>query len=194
VDLVLQRPFYFGRKLTANFMAGLQALWISEEFTSNGKNLRFVSQNSTSFNPVAGSFSSASSQKSWALGPVFGFDSNWLLGGGLKIFGHASLSALYTSYITLISSVTGAISDINIANFTLSQENNYNTVNPVASCALGLGWGSYFYRNTFHFDLNLSYDFQVFWNQNVMGVLLESNGSPGNMSLRGLNVQARFDF
>ncbi|MBX9924398.1 MAG: hypothetical protein K2Y01_09840 [Rhabdochlamydiaceae bacterium] len=194
VDLVLQRPFYFGRKLTANFTAGLEALWINEHFTANGNNLLFVSVNDAIFNVVDGSFTSKMQQESWALGPKFGFDSSWLLGYGLKIMGSVSLSALYTSYITLTSSVTGAISDINIANFTLDQTDNYNTVNPVGTAALGLGWGSYLYKDKFHFDLSASYDFQVFWNQNVMGVLLESNGSPGNMSLRGLNVQARFDF
>jgi hypothetical protein len=194
VDLVLQRPFYFGRKLTANFVAGLEALWISEKFKANGGGLLFISTDSTSFGPVRGSFNSEIKQKSWALGPKFGFDSSWLLGYGLKIIGSVSLSALYTSYITLQSSVTGSISDINVANFTLSQEDNYNTVNPVGAAALGLGWGSYLYKDAFHFDISAAYDFQVFWNQNIMGVLLENNGSPGNMSLRGLNVQARFDF
>jgi len=194
VDLVLQRPFYFGRKLTANFIAGLEALWISEKFKANGSRLMFASVDSILFDSVGGTFSSETKQKSWAIGPKFGFDANWLLGYGLKIMGSASLSALYTSYITLESSITGAISDINIANFTLRQEDNYNTVNPVGTASLGLGWGSYLYEDKFHFDVSAAYDFQVFWNQNVMGVLLESNGSPGNMSLRGLNVQVCFDF
>lgn len=194
VDLVLERPFYLGRKLTANFIAGLEALWISETFKANGGRLMFAAVDSILFDSVGGTFSSKTKQKSWAIGPKFGFDANWLLGYGLKIMGSVSLSALYTSYITLESSVTGAVSDINIANFTLNQEENYNTVNPVGTAFLGLGWGAYLYQDKFHFDVSAGYDFQVFWNQNVMGVLLESQGSPGNMSLRGLNVQVRFDF
>lgn len=195
VDLVFERPFYLGRKLTANFIAGFQALWISEKFTGNGSDLSFVGTNSLIVNRLDGSFSSETKQKSWGLGPKFGFDSNWLLGSGIKIMSKASLSALYTSYITLSSSLTGVVSDISLANLTISQSDNYNTVNPVAEASLGLGWGSYLYNNNFHFDISASYDFKVFWNQNVVNaVLLESSGSPGNMSLRGLNVQVRFDF
>ncbi len=195
VDLVLERPFYFGRKLTANFIVGLEALWISQEFTANGSELSFIEPDSQTSDLLSNaSFSSYSKQKSWGLGPKFGINSSWLLGYGLKIIGTASLSALYTSYIKLITSTVGTISTFNLINLEMNQPGNYNTVNPIGTASLGLGWGSYFCNNSFHFDLLASYDFKVFWSQNVIDSLLNGNGSPGNMSLRGLNIQARFDF
>jgi hypothetical protein len=193
-DLLLQRPFYFGRKLTADLMVGLGALWIHQKFTANGSDLSFVEEDALVATAVDGSFSSVSKQKSWGLGPKFGLSSHWLLGYGIKIMGSASLSALYTRYTTLSTSVTGAVSSTSSANLHTNQKKNYNTVNPIGEASLGLGWGSYFCDDGIHFEISAGYDFKLFWNQNVVNTLINSNGSPGNMSLRGLNIQARFDF
>ncbi len=193
-DLSLQRPFYFGKKLTANFMAGLQALWITQKFTATGSDLSFVGAGAFVADSVSGSFNSYAKQKSWGLGPKFGLNSNWLLGYGIKIMGSISLSALYTRYTKLVTSVNGAVSDTDTADLQINQKKNYNTVNPVGEACLGLGWGSYFYNDQYHIDLSAGYDFKLFWNQNVLDTLVNSNGSPGNLSLRGLNVQVRFDF
>jgi hypothetical protein len=63
---------------------------------------------------------------------------------------------------------------------------------------LGLGWGSYFAHNTWHFDLAATYDFHVFWGENVMRAFrdLVSNveGTPGNLFMHGLTLTTRFDF
>ncbi len=193
-DLLLQRPFYFGRKLTADLMVGLEALWIDQKFTATGSDLSFVAADAFVATAVDGSFNSTSKQKSWALGPKFGLNSHWLLGYGIKIMGSASLSALYTRYTTLSTSVTGAVSSTSSANLHTNQKKNYNTVNPIAEASLGLGWGSYFCDDSIHFEVSAGYDFKLFWNQNVVNTLINSNGSPGNMSLQGLNIQARFDF
>ena len=194
VDLVLQRPFYFGKKLTANFVAAVEALWISQKFTGTGGDLSFLGSDALVAAVVSGSFNSVAYQKSWGLGPKFGFDSHWLLGGGVKIMSRVSLSALYTSYVKLSSTLTGAVSNINIASLEINQTDNYDTINPIGEAFLGLGWGTYFCNNNFHLDLSAGYDFKVYWSQNVLGSLVNSNGSPGDMSLRGLNIQVRFDF
>lgn len=194
VDLLLQNAFYVSRRLTASFHMGLEGLWISNTNKAIGKDLLFISQDSSTFDVVRGYFTSKQKQKSWALGPKFGMKADWLLGGGVKIIGDVAFSALYTSYINLLSSLTGSISNINIANFTVQQSQNYNTVNPVASASLGMGWGSYLYNHKLHFSISAAYDFYVFWNQNLLGILLDSNASPGNMTLRGFNGQVRFDF
>jgi hypothetical protein len=194
VDLLLERPFYMGRKLTANFLAGFEALWITQKFTATGSDLRFVSTNSNAPTAVNGTFNSYSQQKSWSIGPKFGLESNWLLGYGIKIVGSVAGSALYTSYIELQTATQGSVSNINIATLFFNQKKNYNTINPVAETSLGLGWGSYLYKNNLHFDILASYDFNVYWNQNLIDVLVNATGSPGNMLLHGLNIKARFDF
>jgi len=108
--------------------------------------------------------------------------------------GSMAMSALYTSYIRLNSQVTGSVSDVNLATLTIDQSHNYNTVNPVLQSSLGMGWGSYFAHNNMHFDVSACYDFNVFWSQDIINSLLNVGGSPGNMLLQGLNIQARFDF
>jgi len=193
-DLFLERPFYFGRKLTADLKLGLAALWIDQKFTATGSDLSFVEAAAFVATPVDGSFNSTIKQKSWGLGPKFGLTSNWLPGYGIKIMGSVSISALYTRYTTLSTSVNGAVSDTSSANLYTDGKKNYNTVNPIAEAFLGLGWGSYFCDEGIHFELSAGYDFKLFWNQNVVTTLVNSNGSPGNLSLQGLNVRARFDF
>jgi hypothetical protein len=78
--LELQRPFYFGKALTANFGMGLRGLWISDDVDAYGVH---------------------SEQKSWAVGPRFEFASSWLLGCGFKIMGDLAQSVLYTKYSQL---------------------------------------------------------------------------------------------
>lgn len=159
LNVLLQRPFYWGRKLTANFGFGLRALWLTNNLTYTSDELN---------------------QKSWALGPRVGLDTSWLLGAGFRFMADAGVSALYTSYTTFSNSFAAA-------------SDNYNTVRAITETALGLGWGSYFGdNNDFHFDLSASYEFNIYWDQNMAGVLV--GGTPRNNYLHGLNVAVRFDF
>ncbi len=141
------RPFYLGKMLTADFSTSLRGLWVSDQFKSDH-------------------------QKSWAVGPRFGFDSNWLLGSGFRLMGDLAQSVLYTRY----TQRPGA--------------DGYNTLRSVTESSLGLGWGSYFGdSNDFHFDLTVSYDFNVYWNQ-----FAQKGNNFDNVYLHGLNVGLRFDF
>ena len=74
------------------------------------------------------------------------------------------------------------------------------TSNPAAN--FGFGWGSYFGDNKWHFDMALSYDFEMFTNQNYMQVLanaqraqnIPSHYAFGDLFLHGLTLTFRFDF
>ena len=92
LNVLLQRPFYMGRKLTANFGFGLRALWLTNNLSYSSGDL---------------------DQKSWGLGPRFGLDSNWLLGAGFRLMANAGVSALYTSYTTLNGSLTSSHDNYN---------------------------------------------------------------------------------
>ena len=145
------RPFYFGKQLTANFACGLRALWVSNQFGDYNHD-------------------------SWSLGPRFGFESNWMMGSGFRIFGNLAQSVMYTRYS-------------NLSNLIVSG-NNYNTVRAVTDSCLGLGWGSYFGdSDDFHFDLKVGYDFNVYWDQQLTG-----GAYAHNVYMHGLNVGMRLDF
>jgi hypothetical protein len=194
LDGTLQRMFYQGSRLTARYSMGLKALWLNEYGQSNGTNLYFVGQNINFPVPLQGSFQTSAVLQSWALGPVFGFEANWLLGYGIRIESVLKGSLLYTSYTQLQFALTGQISDTGSADLLLDQSKKYNTVSPVLQASLGLGWGSYFCDQNLYFDLFLGYDFNVYWTRTVLDAVRNNTGAPGSLCLQGLNFRAGVDF
>ena len=195
LNVMLQRPFYWGRKLTANFGWGLRALWLSQRFSGSASNLTSYPAGASSELAVSGSLTSTFHQKSWGLGPRFAFDTNWLLGWGFRFMADAAASVMYTRYTHLDGTLNGGGTYGVTANLSTNSSTSYNTLRAVTETALGLGWGSYFGdNNDFHFDLSASYEFNVYWNQNMFGMVMAGDGAPGNTYLHGLNIAARFDF
>ncbi len=195
LNLSLQRPFYFGRKLTANFGWGLRGLWISQNLNATASGVTSYTSGGSGSGTGLADATSTFHQKSWALGPRFEFGTNWLLGCGFRFMADLAASILYTRYTSLEGTVTGGATSGVTASLTTNSSSGYNTLRAVTESSLGLGWGSYFGdNNDFHFDLSASYEFNVYWNQNMMGMVVNGNGSPANNYLHGLNIAARFDF
>ena len=188
LNLSLERPFYWGKKLTSNFGCGLRALWLSQHFTSDVSGLDAISLTGGSHVTLSGSATRTLQSKSWALGPRINVDSDWLLGYGFKVLGNAAASVLYTKYTDVSGSfkgdaVLGAHSLQNGS--TVSIKNGASALTPILETGLGLGWGSYFgSKDNFHFDLSVGYDFNILW-RGIAG---------GNLFLYGLNIGTRFDF
>ena len=79
--------------------------------------------------------------------------------------GDVSGSLLYTRYTKVSHSEnTAAMAQC----WKRSLFDEYNTVRPMADMSVGFGWGSYFDRQNYHFDLLATYDFNVLWGQNMM--------------------------
>lgn len=114
LDAGLQRPFYSGRKLTANFGAGLRALWLSQSKTTTFYDT-FVDAVS------AGTVSTYGHDKMWALGPRVEFDANWLFAMGFRFAGRFANSLMFASYTTL-----GGNSSINETDATYTLNANGN--------------------------------------------------------------------
>ncbi len=194
LDATLQRMFYQGKSLTARYSMGVKALWIDEYGTSYGSKLFFIGENIPFAVPLRGSFQTTSSINSWALGPVFGFQTNWLLGYGLRIEGNLRGSLVYTSYTKLQFTASGQFTDTGSSNLILSQPNHYNTVSPVLETSLGLGWGSYLCNRNLYLDLFVGYDFNIYWDRTMLDAVRQNNGAPGNLQLQGLNGRVGIDF
>lgn len=194
LNVSLQRPFYWGRKVTANIGAGLRGLWISQTVTGSASGVTAYPSGSLVPGASLSNSSSSFTQKSWAVGPRFELDTNWMLGAGFRIMADIAASVLYTNYTSLDGSVSGGVTDGITADLT-SNTSSYRTLRAVTETSLGLGWGSYFGdSNDFHFDLSASYEFNIYWNQNMAGMVINGHGSPSNTYLRGLNIAARIDF
>ena len=183
LDVLLQRPFYLGKKLTANFSTGLNALWITQNVKKSGNGFR---QELLTSSPLA--FSSRFSQdlSSWGLGPKFKLETNWNLGLGLQFMANLSTSLLYTSY-NLKDLLT-----INSTHSTFDTLHNYNVLRPITEAFLGLGWNRNLCNNRFHISTSAGYDFNVYWNYDMLNYITFKEKS--DIYLQGLNIQVRFDF
>lgn len=194
LNISLQRPFYLGRKLTMNFGWGLRALWIWQKLSFNASDLDALPVGSFSELSMNGPLQIASTQKSWALGPRFGLQTNWLFGAGFRAIADAAVSILYTRYTQLDGEVEGAATYGIIADLRSNTKGNIGALRAVNETLLGLGWESYLGSSRgYHLDVLLGYEFNIYWNQN-MSEVISHDGSAENVYLHGLNVAIRFDF
>ena len=193
LDVAVSRPYYQGTRLTVNPVVGLRAMWIHQEWE----------QDVTPLNLTAGPSPTTKGDlelesKSWGLGPRFGFYSNWHLGGGFSVIGNAFASVLYTRYTHLTQTqdqLDAGKTPVRVTNGT------HGYLRPQIETNLGLGWGQYIYGHDYHIGFAATYDFNVFFNENMLRSFADgtvaSTGSmstPGNLYLHGLTLTGRFDF
>ncbi len=181
LDVELARPFYQGLRLTINPFFGIRTQWLSQRYRLSGMT-------------TLGSASEATwKSSSWGLGPKLGFDMNWLLGAGFKLIASASGSLIYTHYSPLRYNEPTASPTAYSISFS-----SQNYLRGDADGKLGFGWGSYVGNNKFHLEFAATYDFQIFWNQNMITWMMNNisnvDASAGNLYLNGLTISGRFDF
>lgn len=147
------------------------------------------------------------SSKSWALGPKFAVETNWILGCGFSLYGNAEVDLLFTRYTTLqektkLSGTVVGIIDLipfsfAISEKTKSKQKNVNSLRTHLDLELGFDWGTYFCCNKYYLDLAAGYTFQMFFDQNMLRHDLTNPGSyipNGNLYLHGLIVRLKLDF
>jgi hypothetical protein len=188
IDFELARAFYNGKKLVFRPYYGLKGGWINQSIN--------ITDTQTTGN-ITGSFKS----KSWLIGPRIGVNSQWQAGCGFRINGNAAASLFYQQfhklekrepYInnpTLWYTYSGAINH-SITNINASLEGLF-----------GIGYGTYFYRNNYHFDIDIGYEIQLFLDQNMLRYIQQFSNynnnnvsKAGNLLFHGLNITVRFDF
>ncbi len=190
-DLYLSRPYYSGEKWSVVPRAGFRGTWISQRFT--------VDANLFDEDPVAQSVEMKS--KSWAIGPGVGCQTNFLLGAGVSLFGDLATSIVYTRYNKIDAKFSNSLGQK-----AHPSNNLLGTVRPNIDAGLGIEWdsllafssGSYEWQKTFYLNLSASYNFSVFFAQN-MGVALvsaadNSDSTPGNLYLQGLTISLALVF
>jgi hypothetical protein len=184
-DLTLGRPYYAGAKMLFNTFIGLRSGWIDQQFFSDN----FL------FSPTGRADKNVKSD-SWLFGARLGVDASYLFNSNFRIFGNGAASLFYQNF-----KMNYTYHLMRQNSFTVNQTGNDKTsyLTPNLEASLGLGWGSYFYKQKWHFDLLASYDFQIFWNQNMLRSFKDlsvnnTNGACGDLMFQGLNIALRFDF
>jgi len=193
IDLTVGRPYYQGRNLTIHPFGGLQIAVISQKM-----NLAIFEAIGQLFNLPSQPIRSLNNSHSWGLGPTIGFDGNCLLPCRFRLEGNGALSLLYTTYTSIKHSEDAASTLFNIGPYTASLK-NYRAIRPNASLELGLGWGKYTQNGATHIDLSLTYNFAIYWAQNMMRKLLDDisagiSPAPADLFTQGLTVTGRLDF
>ena len=178
LDGILSRPYYQGRKLIVEPFGGLRTGWIRQCF-----NISVTDYHSHA------SVLSHNQLNSWVFGPRAGCKSSWLLGKGFRLEGDMAGNLLYTRFNS-VKHHEGTTS-IKFRHLSL--------IRPAADMDLGLGWGTYFDRQNYHFDLLAVYCFNVMWGQNQMRALVDEYQSHvgaevGDLHIHGLNGSIRLDF
>ena len=185
VDGTMSRPFYQGRKLTVLPFGGLRAAMIRQNL--------HLSANIIAATPIT----SVTQSNSWAIGPRAGMQAHWLVGWGFRMEGDIAGSLLYTKY-TKVAHREDDSTAVSVP-FYSANFKDYVALRPMADLSLGMGWGSYFDRQNYHFDLLATYDFNVMWGQNMMRNLVNAynygaTSDAGDLHLQGFTLTARFDF
>jgi hypothetical protein len=191
-DLELARAYYSGSKLIFRAHYGLKGGWINQSVRDTLTDIGDSKVNGTI------------RSKSWLIGPRAGIQTHWLLGEGFRLFGDAAASVFYQKFHKLTHR---EVYINNPAQYFMATNLHAEKINAALEGIVGIGYGTYFDRNNWHFDIFAGYEVQMYFNQNMMRYLeqmyqLLLGGThpyfvitkPGNLMLQGLNVTARFDF
>jgi hypothetical protein len=192
LDLTLNRPFYSGSCFVLDGFGGLRGGWINQKYNFGCQ--FFYDQNLYDIDTV---YYGPVKTNSWVIGPIGGLNMKYLLGCGFRLFGNASASLLYQRLKTTLKlPISYSLREYQ----TTNERETYNQITPNLNFATGLGWGTYFDKNNWYFDLSASYEFQYYWRQNRMKKLVDliytlgNSGTAKDLVLHGLTITGRFDF
>jgi len=186
IDVTMARPCYQGTRLTVTPSFALRGIILGQKYTVTG------TVDGSTNNPTK----AYGKTDSWAVGPSLGIGGNFLVGAGFRLMGNMAGTLAFTRYNDIkyfARTQTAGGTDLSLTH------DAQNRVRSIADGAAGIGWSSYLCNQKYHIDLSATYDFHVFWNQNMINwysaSLIGLNGtSPGNLYFHGLTVSAAFDF
>ncbi len=196
VDLLAGASIYENKAVKASAAVGLRTTWIRQKMDiSLTQTLASVVNPFLPDQPIK----SHTRSRSWGIGPKMGLDLQYLLPVGFRFEGSLATSLLYTQFSS-IKHHENAESTLALNKKGISTKlGNYSSVRPVLEMKLGTGWHIDFSENKYAFDLKASYDFSIFWGQNVMRKMLDefwagTDASAGDLYLQGLTLSACFKF
>jgi hypothetical protein len=200
LDVEVARNFFCGRYLAFRSSLGLRTLWLDQKYNLVYKTLGNAI-------PVF-AFNHSSS---WGIGPRFAIDTAWNLTGGFKVIGDIAVSLLHVEdqvrvkqTIPFLLTQPGITTDVIYKN-----RESIGLVKPILDVSLGLSWGRPLFKQKCAFDISVTYDYSIYWDQGSIQLghaPIVAPGSPlqvivgsaalstGNVSVQGLEARARFDF
>jgi hypothetical protein len=189
IDAELGRSYYLGTKITLTPFISLRGGWLNQTYNLDYYGLTGML--------IAAHSSIKAKSDSWLIGPRVGLIGNFLFGKTFKLFANSHVSLLYQDFSVRITERDYQNAALNSLS-TIKLNDGFLT--PNLKLGLGTGWGDYFFNNRIHFELTASYDFEVYFEQNVMSYLTNVNKHNNfrevfeNLYLHGLTIDFRLDF
>ena len=200
VDATAGRPFYQGQSIIVSPYAGLRAAFIrqSMDVQLTVSSLLYNGTTLPASSSPAQPIGSRNNSNSWALGPRFGCDGQWLLPMGFRLEGDLAASLLYTRYTSIEHREDPASTSFNAGPYVTSLK-NVSFLRPELDVSLGFGWETYLYNRRYCLDFSASYDFMIFWSQNVIRTLLDdtltgTGAAAADLYLHGMTLSGAFHF
>lgn len=193
----LGRPYYVGKKVIFKPNFGLQGGWITQKLNMTTSGVNSVAITQTAAGQLSGVSTNSYKLSSWCIGPRVELNTDWLLCRNFRIVANTAGSLVYQNFKNR-GHESAVFSDATKDNITYLY-NKTSRLNPNVECELGLGYGSYFSNNEWHFDLAVSYDFHYFWGQNLMGYTVDyithtDSSDIGELRMHGLTIAVKLDF
>jgi hypothetical protein len=187
LDIMMGKPFHPSRFFILQPFFGIRAAWIDQDIIARytlSDTVKMIAKNDF-----------------WGVGLRGGFESEYLMGCGWNLFGHLSTSMLYGKFDTSQQLGYGTY-----GNYELDQDFYKN--NPNLEMKLGISWGQFFAKNTYHVSLKVAYEFHQWFKQNQLRRFLDggaantpetaaiSSNMPvnGDLSFNGFSFRLQFDF
>lgn len=202
LDWAIERSFYQARRLVVTPFGGLRAAWIRQSLDLRITDIYnpFIGEifDGSGDDLEDGPYYSKNRSYSWGLGPRAGVNGKMLFDYGLRASGGIGGSLLFTQYTT-VSHREVDISTPRLGYHPHFALHYYNCLRPMVEANLGVGFGTYFCRMRYHFDLSATYDFNYLWSQNMIRYLNDLfivgiTASPNALYFHGLTINGRFDF
>ncbi len=184
VDLTGGRPFYQGKSFVVSPFGGLELAFISQHM-----NVHLTEISSQVSAIPSQPIESKTRSNSWGVGPTAGCQTMHLLPWDFYATGKGAFALLYTTYTTLKHTEDQTATTYNPGPYEFHYH-NYHAMRPSASMELGLGWGSYLADGACYLDFSATYEFAVYWAQNMIRKLVDDYQSIGFGDLVGYNQSA----
>ncbi len=180
LNVELGRRCYMGCRFIIRPYIGLAAAWINQKLKGE-MDLLF---------PTPFTLHVSDRSSSWGLGPRLGINGNWYLTYCFSIAGRVAGDILFTHYhLKLNQHAT------NNSTIFAHTSNTLNTLRQELELYLGVSYE--FLDCSYYFSLEAGYDFQVWWNQNMIRWFNDTSficAPQGNLYLQGLRVTFKMSF
>lgn len=177
-EFTFERSFYIGKRLILNPSLGLKLFWYNEK-----QSIDFVLLNGE-LGTERGHF------KSWAIGPYFFVDARAVLWCNTYLVAKFGFLTPYQKHTKNSFQADFPTLGQDQQDYDFGSKKPY-TFEPYLESGLGFGWGSYFFCNSFHADLVITYDYYA-----ALYLFLATIGGPMAKDTwwHGLTVKGQFDF